>query len=231
MKRGRRKPAAGHGQASGVSRPTLLTSENLPPAPTQKRSFNNRRRLKAAALVLFRDKGYARTSIDDIAQRAKVPVGGFYLHFRSKRQLLLVLMDDLLESLSQIRMVPPEDTHPRDVVRSLLTQAFARDLHFLGAYRGWQEAVFSEPDFARHDATIHAWTHRRVVALFQHLQQLPGARRDVDIRQLGSVMNRVYWALLGEALRLSPQQIEHRIRATADVTYHALFNDSGSEAV
>jgi AcrR family transcriptional regulator len=231
MKRGRRKTAAAPDRGRGVSRPTLLISEKLPPAPTQKRSVDNRRRLKASALALFRDKGYARTSIDDIAQRARVPVGGFYLHFRSKRQLLLALMDDLLESLSQISMVPPEDTHPRDVVRSLLTQAFARDLHFLGAYRAWQEAVFSEPDLARHDATIHAWTHRRVIALFQQLQQLPGARRDVNIRQLGSVMDRLYWALLAEALRLGPRQIQQRIGATADVTYHALFSDPESEAV
>jgi AcrR family transcriptional regulator len=202
----------------------------MPRAPSQKRSVDNRRRLKAQALALFRDRGYARTSIDDIAQRAKVPVGGFYLHFRSKRQLLLALMDDLLESLSRISLVPPEHTRPRDVVRSLLTQAFARDLHFLGAYRAWQEAVFSEPGLAHHDAAIHAWTHRRVIALFQQLQQLRGARRDADIRQLGCVMDRFYWALLAEALRLDPRQIEQRVRAAADVTYHALFSDSASEA-
>jgi AcrR family transcriptional regulator len=192
----------------------------------QKRSADNRQRLKAAALDLFRDKGYARTSIDAIAARAKVPVGGFYLHFRSKRQLLLTLMDDLLTALSEISFDPVEGTHPREIVRSLLTQAFARDLRFVGAFRAWQEAAFSDPDLVRHDAAIRAWTQRRVIALFQRLQQLPGARRDADIRQLGCVMDHVYWTLLAEALRLNPQKISQRVRAAADLTYHALFVDS-----
>jgi AcrR family transcriptional regulator len=211
-----------------VSRPMLLANENLPAPPTQKRSLDKRERLKAAALELFREKGYARTSIDDIAAGAKVPVGGFYLHFRSKRQVLLTLMDDLLVALSTIGFLPADGAHPRDGIRSLLTQAFARDLHFLGAYRAWQEAVFSEPDLTRCDAAIHAWTRQRVIALFQRLQELPRARRGVDIPQLASVMDRLYWALLSEALSLDPQQITQRVRATADVTYHALFTDSAS---
>jgi AcrR family transcriptional regulator len=35
--------------------------------------------------------GYARTSIDDITAEADLATGGFYLHFRTKRQLLVVL--------------------------------------------------------------------------------------------------------------------------------------------
>ncbi len=198
----------------------------MPPPPTQNRSVDNRRRLKAAALDLLRENGYARTSIDAIAARARVPVGGFYLHFRSKRQLLLTLMEDLLAALSEINFEPVEDAHPREVVRSLLTAAFARDLRFIGAVRAWQEAVFSEPDLVHHEAEIRAWTLQRVLAVFRRLQQLPGARRDVDIRQLGSVMDQLYWTLLAEALRLSPQQISRRVRTIAEVTYHALFIDS-----
>jgi AcrR family transcriptional regulator len=218
--------ARARGDRREVSRPTLLKHEKLPPPPRQKRSADNRQRLKAAALDLFRDKGYARTSIDAIAARAKVPVGGFYLHFRSKRQLLLTLMDDLVTALSEISFDPVEDAQPREIVRALLTQAFARDLRLVGAFRAWQEAVFSEPDLVRHDAAIRAWTQSRVIALFQRLQQLPGARRHVDVRQLGCVMDHVYWTLLAEALRLAPPQISRRVRAAADVTYHALFVDS-----
>ena len=224
--RGSASRAKARGHRREVSRPTLLKNEKIPPQPVQNRSVDNRRRLKAAALDLFRDKGYARTSIDAIAARAKVPVGGFYLHFRSKRQLLLTLMDDLVTALSEISFDAVEGTHPREIVRALLTQAFARDLRFVGAFRAWQEAVFSEPDLVRQDAAIRAWTRRRVIDLFERLQQLPGARRDVDIRQLGSVMDHVYWTLLAEALRLNPQQISQRVRTTADVTYHALFIDS-----
>jgi AcrR family transcriptional regulator len=66
----------------------------------QKRRMEKRARLKTAALALFGEKGYDGTSIDEVAHRAGLAVGSFYQHFRSKRQLLLVLMDDLLERLS-----------------------------------------------------------------------------------------------------------------------------------
>ncbi len=79
-----------------TKRPNLLAGEDLPPEPQQRRSLEKRVQLKAAALALFGDKGFERTSVDDIASRANLAVGGFYLHYRSKRQLLLALMDDLL---------------------------------------------------------------------------------------------------------------------------------------
>jgi AcrR family transcriptional regulator len=216
---------------TAVARPRLLAREDLPPGPTQARSTQNRRRLKAAALVLFQDRGYRGTSIDDIVARAKVPVGGFYLHFRSKRQLLLVLMDDLLEALSQVTFDVPAHAHPRETVAWLLRRAFARDLEFFGAYRAWQEAVLSDRECADHDAAIHRWTQRRVIAVFERLLQLPGARRGIDVRVLGSLMDRLYWTLLGEALSLTKRDVDRRARSAAEVTYHALFLDSPGENV
>src|ERR1700737_1155231 len=87
-------------------RPNLLAQEDLLPDPHQKRSLDKRARLKAAGLALFGEKGYEGTSIDEIAQRAKLAVGSFYQHFRSKRQLLLALMAELLEKLIQLDLRP-----------------------------------------------------------------------------------------------------------------------------
>lgn len=87
-------------------RPDLLAEENLPPKPRQKRSLEKRARIKAAGLALFGEKGFERTSIEEIARKADLAVGGFYQHFRSKRQLLLTLMDELLEKLSQMDLRP-----------------------------------------------------------------------------------------------------------------------------
>ena len=84
------------GKAFVIKRPNLLAGEDLPPEPQQKRSLENRVQLKIAALALFGEKGFERTSVEEIARRANLAVGGFYLHYRSKRQLLLALMDDLL---------------------------------------------------------------------------------------------------------------------------------------
>ncbi|MGC1967076.1 MAG: helix-turn-helix domain-containing protein, partial [Candidatus Acidiferrales bacterium] len=91
---------------SVAARPNLLAGEKFPAQPVQQRSLAKRARLKDAGLALFGEKGYEKTSIDEVAQRAKLAVGTFYQHFHSKRQLLLVLMDELLGKLSLLDFQP-----------------------------------------------------------------------------------------------------------------------------
>ena len=218
-------------QGHPLARPVLLAGEDLRAPPRQTRSFESRRRVKAAALALFGEKGYERTSIDEIASRANVAIGGVYLHFRSKRQLLLALMDDLLDVLTTVDLTVARDAQPRDAIRNLLRGAFTRDLQFVGAYRAWREAVLSDPDLAARDDAFRRWTQERVIAAFERLQRLPGARRDVDVHTLGCVMDRLFWALLSELRQLKPAEARLWLETAADITYHALFTDSVSEDV
>ncbi len=206
-------------------RPDLLAGEDLPAEPQQKRSLERRAKLKEAALALFGEKGYEGTSIGDIARRANLAVGGFYQHFRSKRQLLLALMDDLLEKLSHLDLRPSAAPDARAGLRALLSRAFSHDLHYLGACRAWQEAVLSDPDLAWKQAQIHAWTTARVTALFQRLQQLPGARPEVEVAALARVMDSFFWSLLGQALGLSRAELNQWIDSATHLIYHAMFND------
>src|SRR5262245_59283539 len=134
MARSARRPVKRRALAP-APRPELLAGEQLPSPPRQRRSLENRERVKAAALRLFSRNGYARTSIDDIAAEAELAVGGFYLHFRTKRQLLVALMDDFLHALSAVDLELPASAEPRRALRALLARAFSTDLRFLGAYR------------------------------------------------------------------------------------------------
>jgi AcrR family transcriptional regulator len=206
-------------------RPNLLAGEDLPPEPRQKRSLEKRARLKAAGFALFGEKGYESTSIDEIARRAKLAIGTFYQHFRSKRQLLLVLMDELLEKLSQLDFRPTGVADVRTVVHELLSRAFSHDLHYLGAYRAWQEAVLSDRDLARKQSQIHTWTTARVTKVFQLLQQLPGARTGVDVAGLARVMDSFFWSLLAQAARMPAVELNQWIDSATHLIYHALFTD------
>ena len=206
-------------------RPNLLTGENLPPVPSQARSLAKRERLTAAGLQLFGERGYERTSIEDIAVRAKLAVGTFYQHFRSKRQLLLVLMDELLEKLNRLDFDPHASADVRSGIHHLLARAFSHDLKYLGAYRAWKEAVWSDPGLLNRQQKIHKWTTSRVVRVFEFLQRLPNARKAVDIAGLAQAMDSFFWNLLAEAGRLSTAQLNQRIDAAAHLIYHALISD------
>ena len=210
-------------------RPHLLAGEKFPPEPQQRRSLDKRARLKEAGLELFGEKGYEKTSINEIARRAKLAVGGFYQHFRSKRQLLVALMDELLEKLSRLDFRPGAMADVRGGVRELLARAFSHDLRYLGAYRAWQEAVLSDADLARKQEAIHVWTTTRVATVFQMLQRLPGARRRVDTAGLARAMDSFFWSLLARAARLRKAELNQWIDAATHLTYHAMFTDASKK--
>jgi AcrR family transcriptional regulator len=206
----------------------LLADEDVPAAPVQKRSLAKRERLKKAALHLFGENGYEGTSIEEIARRAQLAVGTFYQHFRSKRQLLLLLMDELLEGLARLDLKPPATTGIEAGLRELLARGFSHDLTYLGACRAWQEAVLADMDLAQKQSEIHAWTTARVTALFHALQRLPGARTECDVAPLAQMMDQLFWNILAQASRLSKRQINQRIDAATHLIYHALFLDASA---
>jgi hypothetical protein len=106
-----------------------------------------------------------------------------------------------------------------------LTGAFSHDLHYLGAYRAWQEAALSDPSLAKKQSQIHAWTTTRVTVVFQLFQQQPGARSGVDIPGLAHAMDTFFWALLAQAARLPKAELQRRIESATHLIYHALFTD------
>jgi AcrR family transcriptional regulator len=207
-------------------RPNLLRSERLPPEPRQRRSLEKRARLKDAALALFNAHGYERTSIEEIAKRGNLATGTFYQHYRSKRQLLLVLMEDLLTAMSQLNLQPSAGGNPRTLLRELLARAFTTDRRYLGAYRAWREAMLSDPHLARDWREIREWTTQRVVALLTLLQQWPGARKDIAIAPLAEVVDTLGWSLLEKPAFMSLEQVNARIDAATHLIYHAVFLDT-----
>ncbi|MGO8969899.1 MAG: TetR/AcrR family transcriptional regulator [Myxococcaceae bacterium] len=209
---------------SGV-RPDLLAGQDLPPIPRQTRSQEKRARLKAAGLVLFGDKGYEATAIEDITRRADLAIGGFYQHFRSKRQLLLALMNELLDNLSEFGLRPTGSTDVRAEVRGVLARAFSTDAHYFGAYRAWREAMLSDSELAVKDDAIRAWTTYRVTNAFAALQRLPGARSAVDVPGLARAMDSLFWNLLAQVGRLSRMELNRSIDSATHLIYHALFSD------
>ena len=214
------------GVVQPVPRPRLLDGENLPAAPRQGRSREKRAQLLAAGLALFGERGYEATAVDAIAERAEVAIGSFYQHFRTKRQLLLVLMDQLLEGLEQLDLRPKGAATIRDALRNLLQGAFSRDLAFAGAYRAWREAILLDPSLAPRQEQIERWTQARVTRVFETFLQLPGARRDVNVPVLARLMDRFFWDLLGEATHLAASELEPILESVTDLLYHALFTDA-----
>src|SRR5678816_2464768 len=70
---------------------TAPNGKALSPRDEQKRL--TRRRLIEGALAAFEQKGYAATTIDDIVAEANASRATFYLHFKSKADVVLVMTE------------------------------------------------------------------------------------------------------------------------------------------
>ena len=204
-----------------VESPNLLAGQHFPPLPQQERSRRKRDALLEAALALFAERGYEATSIEEIAHRAGVAVGGFYQHFASKRQVLLVLMDRLLNEVTALptQSSPEESQYPRAIIEQVVRQALLTDWSYVGAYRAWREAVVQDRELQALHLRIEAWTARQIEVMLRGLLQAPGARSDIDLVTLASVLSLLFWRLAEVPL----DQPDATIASITHLIYHALF--------
>ncbi len=203
--------------------PVLQTDEDFPALPQQARSLEKRQKLLQAGRVLFAEKGYEETSIEGITSRAGTAAGAFYAHFRSKRQFLVVLMNDFLERLSGLVLNPQGALNGRASLRKFLAAVFRVDVEYYGVVRAWQEAALSDPEFGKSQKGIELWTQARILRVFQLLQKSPNARPGQDLPAFARMMDRHFWSLLARGARMSPREFDREIRIAADVIFYYLF--------
>ncbi|MCV7077666.1 TetR family transcriptional regulator [Mycobacterium szulgai] len=63
---------------------------------SERKKANTASAILDAAEVLFRQRGFQATTIDEIAERADVSVGSVYVHFENKARLYLALVERAL---------------------------------------------------------------------------------------------------------------------------------------
>ncbi len=162
-----------------------------------------RQRLLAEAERLFRERGYAATSLEQIAEAAEVTKGAIYGHFTSKEDLMLTAIEaardatpdyvamlndrsrSLRERLAQFsRAVATED--PADAAElamfleffaALLRAPDALQRYSSGLERRLQELAGTDTDEpSAQNTTVQAWAigHALVVGLQIYQRMAPG---------------------------------------------------------
>jgi AcrR family transcriptional regulator len=66
----------------------------------ERRGEDTRARIRAAAELLFAQRGYDATAVAEICAQAHVTKGGFYHHYHSKQELFLELLHRWLDSVA-----------------------------------------------------------------------------------------------------------------------------------
>jgi AcrR family transcriptional regulator len=205
--------------------PDVLAGEDLKPLPKQRRGHQARESILRVALALFAQNGYDATTVEEIAKTAGAAVGGFYRHFRSKRQVLLVLIQCLLDEFDASRSRRQFNESAGDAIERLRHGLKIRWKHE-GVYRAWREAVVRDPALATLQAAMEAVVTANLLSTLEIAAASPGRRQGVDLVTLASIMNALFWRLLD-----APGEREATSETITLLIGHALYEDAALGAV
>ena len=73
-------------------------------------------RLREAAMALYAERGYDRTTVAEIADRAGVTARTFFRHFADKREVLFAGSEELERHMVEALIAAPESATPMEAV-------------------------------------------------------------------------------------------------------------------
>lgn len=151
----------------------------LPIIPKQARAQQKRQALLESGSILFVEKGYDHTTAKDIAHHAGVAIGTFYRYFSDKRQLLMSILEDKLESL-----MPPEpnwiNIDPEFFLATLLKNHFEK-LNRHGLHRVLAELIHRDNELEEVLLVTKRKIHHRIFSGLLQAKKLGYTWEDLDL--------------------------------------------------
>ncbi len=151
--KGRQRTRSPEGASPGTSKTTSTSKRGQ--AARQKR----RRQILDAAREVFAKRGYARSTVDDVALEAGVARGTFYLYFDDKRDVFEELVDGFAEQITGaiVRIVTDD---PSQTVASQVILNIHGIVSVCLAERSMTKILFTDavgvdPEFERKLATFY----------------------------------------------------------------------------
>jgi AcrR family transcriptional regulator len=90
--------------------------------PIQSESDSLRKDIIAQSAALFREQGYANTTVRDIAAAVGIQPGSWFYHFKTKQDILLAVVEQgLAQSLAEVEAIAAQSLPPRTAFRQLVT--------------------------------------------------------------------------------------------------------------
>ena len=171
-----------------------------------------RNQLIDKAAELFATRGYARTTMNDIAEELRLKRSSLYHYFRNKEEILDALIEEQTVAPTQMlrRLLSDSSLSTLDKIRSALSESILRKLSESARFRVLDQIEFEMPE---HLAVQHKRMKREVLELWSQLITegiAAGDLREVDSRMaafalLGITNWTAWWYSPGG--KLAPDQI------------------------
>jgi len=197
----------------------------------EKRKQERRRRIYEAAVELFRQQGFERTTVNQIAEAADVVPATFFNHFQSKNAVLRELTIEALEAIElMLKQEFEATTSTRDCLTGFVSSAaeqisetrdLARDV-LLELIRA--ESPGKQPPYIER-------IHEPFTALVREGQERGDVRRDRDPAFLAEMVVGILNATITNWLAHPDYPIEQRLRQAVRFAWEAICKEPGSRDV
>jgi len=199
-----------------------------PAGPKQARSKQTREKIIQAAIQLFEELGYEKTTSNEIASAAGVSVGSFYVYFNDKRQVLLTIFDQLADDLFKnvfISLKPEDlfDSELRPRIRQAVANAIIDKQKHSGLHRVIWELVLKDAEFAERSKAL---TERSISKLNEiiSLAHKAGLTWELDVEAAVFMVHRVVFDISQDYITgFIDFDPERAIDALSDMIYRFLF--------
>lgn len=169
----------------------------------EKKKRETRQAIMQAAMILFLEKGFEKTSIEELAKAAGVGKGTIYGYFQTKNDILHAFCEDELESLHQ------ELTSNADQEIPLLQQMVAiymSEFHKIIENREFARLFLRQTTFPRNVDLERHLVHednyfKLLFPLLEKAQERGELRRDVELLYITGHFHGLYLMLVSAWLK------------------------------
>ncbi len=198
----------------------------------QRRKALIRSQIIEAALQVFVENGYTKTTVQDITSRADIGHGTFYKYFKSKQNLLGILADDLVASVDDY--IKPKDKQLS--VRDRIYYGAVRILEFFVMHRtillALREAVMVDKQLEDQWSKIHESLYKRVEFDIRGSMKR-GYCRDIDADSVVLALTSMLEGFSHHIMMQPPSSVDIDLaaRSLTELTYNGVFlNESDPHA-
>jgi AcrR family transcriptional regulator len=170
---------------------------------------NAQARLQQAAMELFHERGYDRTTVEEIAARAGLTERTFFRYFADKREVLFSGSKDLKAQIVEAVAAAPRAMAPLDAVVAALegTAAFFEDRH---AHARKRQALITEHAELRERELIKLAAIASAVAEALRARGIPRAAASLIAETGLAIFKNAFERWIEDARR---HDLSHHVRA------------------
>ncbi len=164
-----------------------------------------RQDILASAMDIFCEKGYSKTTFDEIAKRINLTKGAIYWNFRNKPDIVAALINDFAAKHMVLIEKFLDDLHDvefQDIIDMELLinkkiredEKFAKFLFFITCQMEWSESIISKIRPAIEETKNVG--RNLIYNMLSELQKNKKIRADVDVDMITEVLIMLYGGIL-----------------------------------